>query len=86
MLLCECLAEAVGVLMVETLKRAQRVMSVLLESPLRDSRSPAGALMIRALRVMIAVVRPLRAVSLAILTWRIISTSPSAVLGIVVAV
>ena len=43
------------------------------------SRSSAGAFTISVLRVMIAEVRPLRAVSLATLGWRIISTSPSGV-------
>lgn len=64
--LSECFVEAVVVLIVEVRKRAHRLISVLLESPSRDSRSPAGALTIMALRVMIAEVRPLRAVSLAI--------------------
>ena len=82
----EYFAEAVGLLIVEIRKREQRVMSARLGSPSRDSRNSAGVLTIRALRVMIAEVRPLRAVSLATLTWRIISTSPSAVLGIAVEV
>ena len=76
-LLSEYLAEAVGVLITETRKRAQRLMSALLESPSRDSRSSAGAFTIKAPTVMIAEVRPLRAVSLATLTCRIISTSPT---------
>ncbi len=56
-LLSEYLAEAVGVLITETRKRAQRLMSALLESPSRDSRSSAGVLTMIALRVMIAEVR-----------------------------
>ena len=61
-------------------------MSLRLVSPSRDSRNSAGAFTTSVLRVMIAEVRPLRAVSLATLTWRIISASPSAVLGIAVEV
>lgn len=84
--LSECFAEAVGLSIADTRKRAQRLMSARLVSPSRDSRNSAGALTIRVLRVMIAEVRPLRAVSRATLTWRIISASPSAVLGTAVEV
>ncbi len=82
----ECFAAAVGLFMADTRKRAQRLMSARLASPSRDSRSSAGALTISVLRVIVAEVRPLRAVSLATLTWRIISTSPSAVFGTAVEV
>ena len=82
--LSECFAEAVGLFIVEIRKRAQRLMSARLDSPSRDSRNSAGAFTTSALRVVIAEVRPLQPVSLATLTWRIISTSPSAVLGIAV--
>ena len=46
--------------------------------PSRDSHSSGGALTIIALNATIAAVRPLRAVSLAILIWRIISAVLSA--------
>ena len=72
---------------VEDLKvyAAQRLMSALSVRPSRDSRSSGGALTTIALSATIAAVRPLRAVSLAILTWRIISAVPSADLGTAVA-
>ena len=55
--------------------------------PIKESHATqAGALTIIAPTVTTAEVRPLRAVSLATLGWRIISTSPSAVLGIAVKV
>ena len=53
-------------------------MSALSPSPSTDSRSGAGALMAIALSVTIAAVLALRAVSRATLSWRIISTTPSA--------
>ena len=48
------------------------------------SRSPGGAFTTICFSVIIAVVRAFTAVSRAILSWRIISTAPSAVLGVAV--
>ena len=48
--LSECFAEAVGLFIADTRKRAQRLMSTQLVSPSRDSRSSAGAFTISVLR------------------------------------
>lgn len=70
-----------GLFIADARKREQRLMNARLGSPSSDSRKSAGAFTTSVLRVMLAEVRSLRAVSLATLTWQIISTSPSAVLG-----
>ena len=79
-----CLADAVGVSMGPGRSPAQRVSRPWSVRSWRASRSSGGACTMICFSVFIAVVRAFTAVSRVILSWRIISTAPSAVLGMAV--
>ncbi len=79
-----CLVDAVGVSSGPGRSPAQRVSRRRSVRSWRASRSGAGARTTICFRVIIATVRAFTAVSRATLSWRIISTAPSAVFGIAV--
>ena len=66
------------------LRPAQRVRRAWAVRPWSVSRSPGDAVTMICFKVIIAAVRAFTAVSRATLSWRMISTAPSAVLGIAV--
>ena len=79
-----CLADAVSVSMGPGRSPAQRVSRPWSVRSWRASRSSGGACTMICFSVFIAVVRAFTAVSRVILSWRIISTAPSAVLRMAV--
>ena len=80
-----CFPDATGVSSGPGRSPAQRVTSARSVRACKGSRSTGGALTRICLSVLIAVVRALTALSRATLSCRIISTAPSAVLGVAVA-
>ena len=79
-----CLADAVSVSMGPGRSPAQRVSRPWSVRAWRASRRTGGACTTICFSVFIAVVRAFTAVSRVIFSWRIISTAPSAVLGMAV--